>query len=58
MVNKETWADWDDEDRGGYGFDWTFTPVHPDNPEYRQLLSELQLRWLEQWHPYEGAWIQ
>jgi len=57
-VLREKYAEWDDEERGGAGFDFTFAPAKPDNPEYRQLLAEMQRRWLECWQPYEGDWVQ
>ena len=49
---------WDDEERGGYGYDWSFAPVKPDDPEYRQRYAEAQRLFLEHWIPYESDWVQ
>lgn len=40
------------------GYDWTFAPVKPADPEYRMAYSELQKVWLLRWVPRVGAWIQ
>lgn len=45
---------WDEEERAGYGYDYAFTPIKPEDPEYRQLYAEVQKRWLAHWWPYEG----
>ena len=48
---------WDDEERGGYGYDYYFTPIKPVDPEYRQTLAEQQRIFLEHWVPYERDWV-
>ncbi|MHB1326875.1 MAG: hypothetical protein ACYC2K_01615 [Gemmatimonadales bacterium] len=39
------------EEQKEYGYDYAFTPVLPDDPEYRQAYQAAQLAWLEQWVP-------
>lgn len=51
---REILAWWDEEEKGGYGYDWSFAPIHPKDPEYRQAYAEAQRIWLEHWWPYEG----
>lgn len=57
-MNAEVWVPWDDEERGGYGYDFVFTPVKPADPEYRQAHAEAQRLWLEHWMPYGNDWVQ
>lgn len=41
-----------------YGYDFSFAPIAPIDPDYRQAYQEAQLRWLEHWVPNEEGWPQ
>lgn len=38
------------------GYDFTFAPSRPLDPEYRQTFSGLQMEWLIEWVPQVGYW--
>lgn len=40
------------------GYDFSFAPYLPVDPEYRQTYSERQMMWLDEWHPPVGYWVQ
>jgi hypothetical protein len=40
------------------GYDFTFAPYRPRDPEYRQTHMGRQLRWLEDWEPMNGSYPQ
>lgn len=33
------------------GYDFSFAPCRPQDPEYRQMYGERHLKWLAQWEP-------
>jgi hypothetical protein len=47
-----------DSDEDEYMYEFSFTPVKPIDPEYRQAYGALQRAWLENWKPYSWHFIQ